>query len=288
MTKASLPSRREPSSAELKRASRNILRNRRQSTRGAGENAKNREAEKLASAIWKRTLGEEDERLTISFHANAENNSRRRRPARRNTNAKRGLAAFAPHPALARAGFCLAIAFAAFGVYQLAEAIYPTRSPSRSEAPRPIVPTPPPRQAAIEDERASQISSAATARASHNDETATPARLAPQAKPIVAQRDPALEAWLVKSYLRCWTPPSSLPQGEKYAAKIRVAHNVDGSFSTPPRLVNPPSDPEWRAYADSALRAVAKCNPLEVPARFASRFDEWKKTTLYFSPDDLH
>jgi hypothetical protein len=129
----------------------------------------------------------------------------------------------------------------------------------------------------IEDERANPTGIVAPAKDRRGDENATPVRPAPQAKPLVAQRDPALESWFVKSYLRCWTPPSALPQGEKYAAEIRVVHSVDGSFSTPPRLVNPPSDPEWRAYADSAMRAVAKCNPLQVPARYASHFDQWKK-----------
>jgi hypothetical protein len=102
---------------------------------------------------------------------------------------------------------------------------------------------------------------------------------------IVASRDPALEAWFIKSYLRCWSPPSALPQGEAYAAQVRVTHNADGSLSGGPVLVNPPSDPAWRAYADSAVRAVTKCNPLQVPARYSSHFDQWRKLTLHFSPD---
>ena len=49
----------------------------------------------------------------------------------------------------------------------------------------------------------------------------------------------------------------------------------------------PPPEPAklLAAFADSAVRAVAKCNPLQVPARYASHFEHWKKLTLHFSPD---
>jgi colicin import membrane protein len=186
-----------------------------------------------------------------------------------------------------RAAACFAVAFAGFGVYEFVEALRPAHEPAKLEAPRAIVPTPPPRQSAVDEPRASPPAVAAPVSARHVDEAPAPAKPTPPARPIVVQRDPALESWFVKSYLRCWTPPSSLPQGEKYSAEIRVVHNTDGSLSGAPRLVNPPSDPDWRAYADSAVRAVAKCNPLQVPARYAPHFDQWKKMTLYFSPDSV-
>jgi hypothetical protein len=74
-------------------------------------------------------------------------------------------------------------------------------------------------------------------------------------------------------------------QGGRYAAQVRVVHNLDGSLSIAPVLVNPPIDPEWRAYADSAVRAVIKCNPLQVPPRYLSQLERWRKMTLHFSPD---
>jgi len=124
-----------------------------------------------------------------------------------------------------------------------------------------------------------------TANTRHADEAASRPKPLPPIKAALAQRDPALDSWFIKSYLRCWTQPSSLPQGDAYAAAIRVVHNTDGSLSAAPFLVNPPSDPEWRAYAASAIRAVKKCNPLQVPAQYAAHYDQWKKMTLYFSPD---
>lgn len=118
-----------------------------------------------------------------------------------------------------------------------------------------------------------------------DSETPTPPKRVPQTRSLIASRDPALDSWFIKAYLHCWTPPKTLPEGEKYGAQVRVVHNPDGSLKGEPVLVNPPSDPAWRAYANSAVRAVSKCNPLQVPSQYASRFDQWRKMTLHFSPE---
>jgi hypothetical protein len=104
----------------------------------------------------------------------------------------------------------------------------------------------------------------------------------PPGRSISMVRDPALENWFIASYLKCWSPPANLPTGEKYGVQIRVVHKVDGSLAAVPRLVNPPMDPEWRPYADSAVHAVTKCNPLHVPPQYVAQFDQWKKMTLHF------
>ena len=111
---------------------------------------------------------------------------------------------------------------------------------------------------------------------------AKPSRLSGSA---VAQRDPAIDEWLTAAYLHCWTQPSA-PAGGDYAAQIRVNHNVDGALTGAPVLVNPPSDPAWRAFADSALQAVKKCSPLRIPPKYAASYGQWKKVTLHFSPDN--
>lgn len=103
--------------------------------------------------------------------------------------------------------------------------------------------------------------------------------------PPLAQDDTAIDQWFMAAYLRCWSPPAKIPADGDYAAKIRVSHNANGSLAGAPILVNPPSDPDWRSYADSAVRAVKKCNPLSVPAEYLPRFDHWRKVTLYFAPD---
>jgi colicin import membrane protein len=94
----------------------------------------------------------------------------------------------------------------------------------------------------------------------------------------------ALDAWLTESYLTCWTPPPGVPDGDTYVAQIKVVFNPDGSLSGRPILLNPPSDRAWRAHAESAMRAVRKCDPLKVPAEYMPFFDQWKVETIHFDP----
>lgn len=94
----------------------------------------------------------------------------------------------------------------------------------------------------------------------------------------------ALDAWLTESYLNCWTPPPTMPEGDTYVAEIRVVFNPDGSLSGRPVLVNPPTDRAWRAHAESAMRAVKKCDPLKVPAQYMPYFEQWKIETIHFDP----
>ncbi len=96
----------------------------------------------------------------------------------------------------------------------------------------------------------------------------------------------ALDAWLTESYLNCWTPPPTMPEGDVYVAEIKVVFNPDGSLSARPILLNPPTDPAWRAHAESAMRAVRKCDPLHVPPEYAPYFQEWKIETIHFDPRD--
>ena len=94
----------------------------------------------------------------------------------------------------------------------------------------------------------------------------------------------ALDAWLTESYLNCWTPPPGMPDGDTYVAEIRVIFNPDGSLSGRPVLLNPPTDRAWRAHAESAMRAVRKCDPLKVPAEYMPYFEQWKVETIHFDP----
>ena len=44
------------------------------------------------------------------------------------------------------------------------------------------------------------------------------------------------------------------------------------------------ADRAWRAHAESAMRAVKKCDPLKVPAQYMPYFDQWKIETIHFDP----
>ena len=96
----------------------------------------------------------------------------------------------------------------------------------------------------------------------------------------------ALGALLQEQYKQCW---NYLPlTGDKYVAKIRVSYRPDGSLASQPVLLNPPSDPNFRGLAESALRAVRRCNPLRIPAQYQPYYDQWKDWVVGFDPEILN
>jgi colicin import membrane protein len=52
-------------------------------------------------------------------------------------------------------------------------------------------------------------------------------------------------------------------------------------------LVNPPSDPSKRSLAESAMRAVRRCNPLHIPSLYQPFYEEWKGRIVRFDPDEM-
>jgi colicin import membrane protein len=88
-----------------------------------------------------------------------------------------------------------------------------------------------------------------------------------------------------EQYKQCWNLPPT--NGPRYVAKIHITYRPDGSLASQPVLSNPPSDPQSRALADSALRAVRQCNPLKIPARFQPYFEQWKDWVIGFDPDNM-
>jgi hypothetical protein len=97
----------------------------------------------------------------------------------------------------------------------------------------------------------------------------------------------ALSGLLQEQYKQCWSY-LALSNTPRYVAKIRVAYLPDGSLATQPVLTNPPADPQSRALADSAMRAVRRCNPLHIPAKFQPYYEQWKDWVVGFDPDTLN
>jgi colicin import membrane protein len=97
----------------------------------------------------------------------------------------------------------------------------------------------------------------------------------------------ALNGLLQDQYKQCWSY-LGLSNGPKYVPRIRVSYRPDGSLAGEPSLTNPASDPASRSLADSALRAVKRCNPLKIPAQFQPFYEQWKDWVVGFNPDDMN
>jgi colicin import membrane protein len=94
-----------------------------------------------------------------------------------------------------------------------------------------------------------------------------------------------LDGLLQEQYKRCWSYIGV--GGGKYIPEIRVQYAQDGSLIGQPSLINPPSDPNLRSLAESALRAVRRCNPLRIPAQYQPFYEEWKARRVRFDPEEM-
>lgn len=96
----------------------------------------------------------------------------------------------------------------------------------------------------------------------------------------------ALDGLLQEQYKQCWSY-LGLDDEHRYIPQIKVEYRADGALAIQPSLLNPPSDPSLRSLADSALRAVRRCNPLKIPAQYAPYFNQWKARILRFDPAEM-
>ncbi|MGB6325452.1 MAG: cell envelope biogenesis protein TolA [Methylocella sp.] len=95
-----------------------------------------------------------------------------------------------------------------------------------------------------------------------------------------------LDALLQEQYKRCWNF-AGLGGQQKYVPEIHVQYTQDGSLIGQPVLLNPPSDPNLRALAESAMRAVRRCDPLRIPSQYQLYYDQWKGRIVRFDPEEM-
>ena len=91
-------------------------------------------------------------------------------------------------------------------------------------------------------------------------------------------------------FMQCWSIPLGMPYDETHIVKIKVFLNKDGSLSKAPEVLqhermNTPGEEYFRTLAESALRAVRRCDPIKVPD--VERYDSWKNLQLNFDPREI-
>ena len=92
-------------------------------------------------------------------------------------------------------------------------------------------------------------------------------------------------------FMNCWSIPLGMPFDETYIVKIKIFLNKDGSLSKPPEMLqhermNKPGEEYFRTLAESAIRAVRRCDPLKkIPD--INRYDDWKTLQLNFDPREI-
>ena len=91
-------------------------------------------------------------------------------------------------------------------------------------------------------------------------------------------------------FMQCWSIPLGIPFDDTMIVKIKIFLDTDGSLASPPEVVqhermNKPSEKYFRTLAESALRAVRRCDPIKVPD--ITRYDSWKNIQLNFDPREI-
>jgi colicin import membrane protein len=95
----------------------------------------------------------------------------------------------------------------------------------------------------------------------------------------------SLDGLMREQYKKCWSYIGL--NAEKYIAQIRVRYAQDGSLQAEPALLNPPAEANSRNLAETAMRAVRRCNPMHIPAAYLPYYEQWKARVVRFDPEDM-
>jgi len=84
---------------------------------------------------------------------------------------------------------------------------------------------------------------------------------------------------------RCWSPPQGAANDETGAiVKVRIWLKPDGSLQRDPKVLNSGAGVYFEALADSATRAVRRCQPFQMPL---DKYDNWKEIIMNFDPSQM-
>lgn len=83
---------------------------------------------------------------------------------------------------------------------------------------------------------------------------------------------------------RCWSPPVAVRGASDLAVRLRLALNADGTLSRPPEVLTSGSGLGFLAAADSARRAVLRCQPYDLPA---GKYEAWRDINVNFDPREM-
>ena len=94
-----------------------------------------------------------------------------------------------------------------------------------------------------------------------------------------------IAAFIRDKMARCWNPPMSEdPAVKRKPLRVRVQLDREGRLKHPPQVINETAEPEISALAKSAVTALEKCGPFELPVE---HYEVWKDLVLNFAPPSM-
>lgn len=82
----------------------------------------------------------------------------------------------------------------------------------------------------------------------------------------------------------CWNPPAGAVEAKELIVQIRLMLRQDGSLSADPLVLNRSGHPFFQVAAESALRAIRRCQPYRLPI---AKYEIWKDVEVTFDPRDM-
>jgi hypothetical protein len=83
---------------------------------------------------------------------------------------------------------------------------------------------------------------------------------------------------------QCWSPPLGWTDPAQVRVVLMLNLNPDGSVAGDPQVLEAPSGQYSDTAPESALRAVRRCAPYNLPA---AKYDAWKQVKVTFDPKDM-
>lgn len=84
----------------------------------------------------------------------------------------------------------------------------------------------------------------------------------------------------------CYSPPPGVVGRKVVNPFVSVTLAADGTLTGQPRITRAGPTPLDQAIAGAALRAVQRCAPFRIPAKFAPFYAEWKSLSVEFVPPE--
>jgi hypothetical protein len=114
-------------------------------------------------------------------------------------------------------------------------------------------------------------------------EEAKPTVGAPNASAIGKMTANELDA-LRARLAECWTPPLGWTDPSEVRVVLVITFNQDGTVNGVPNVLESPQGQYSNTAPESALRAVRRCAPYNLPA---DKYAEWQEVKVTFDPRDM-
>jgi colicin import membrane protein len=91
-------------------------------------------------------------------------------------------------------------------------------------------------------------------------------------------------AMLKAQLMGCWNPPVGVSEAKDLIVTVKFSLNRDGSLLGEPIVLNRGRNALFQIAAESATRAVRRCQPFRLPA---SKYEAWQEVEVNFDPNDM-